>query len=431
MFRYFNSFALMLLLCAGSLAGAARANTNAGQESVLYSFGGPDGAGPLYGIIGDGNGDIFGVTVFGGTRSIGTVFELSPGGTGYSESVLYNFRGPQDGDKPTGIVRDADGELFGFTAIDGPGGGGTVFKLAPARSGYRFSLLYAFPSNFYAFGPLGAPVLGKLGGLYGVTQGGGIGNSGIVFKLTPAGKSYTYSAIYSFPGGAGGYLPQAGLTSDSHGAIYGTTYYGGYMNQCSNAGCGEVFKITPTATGYRESTLYQFQSSQDGAQPFGVLTVDNNTGDVYGTTEYGGTGRHGGCGTVFKLKRTPAGYKHSILYNFNGQDGCLPEGQVFLGPSGTLFGTVAIGGFGCAGIGCGVVYELVPSGNQYVHSTLYAFAGPNHGAYDGAEPEQTNLIADASGALYGTTRSGGSKLSCGDGGPGGALGCGIVFKIVP
>jgi hypothetical protein len=86
---------------------------------------------------------------------------------------------------------------------------------------------------------------------------------------------------------------------------------------------------------------------------------------------------------------------------------------------------------GCAGIGCGVVYELIPVKGGYMHVNLYDFVGPNHGEYDGAEPEWNSMISDASGAIYGTTRSGGSKLSCYDGGPGGAKGCGTVFKIVP
>jgi hypothetical protein len=398
-------------------------------ESVLYSFGGPDGAGPLFGVVGDAAGDIFGATVFGGERSIGAIFQLTPGSSGYTESVLYSFRGAEDGDKPTGIVRDAKGDIFGFGAIDGTGGGGTVFELTPATSGYRFRLLYSFGPSFYAGGPVGAAVLGKLGAIYGVTQFGGATNSGIVFKLTRSGAGYAFSDIYDFPGGAGGYLPQAGLTVGGNGAIYGTTYYGGDMNGCSG-GCGEVFRIKPTRAGYVESVIYRFHGSLDGSNPYSRLTIDDATGTVYGTTEYGGTARHL-CGTVFKLAPSAAGYIHSILHSFNGGDGCLPLGKVFIGQNGALFGTADIGGTGCNGIGCGLVYELIPSGNRYVHKTLYEFLGPKHAAFDGAEPEDCALIADGNGAIYGTTRSGGSATQCADGGPGGALGCGTVFKVVP
>ncbi len=414
-------FAFSLGICA-ILASSRVCASAATQESVLYSFGGLDGAGPLSGIVPDGAGDFFGATVFGGTRAIGTIFEISPNPTGYSESVLYSFRGREDSEKPTGIVRDAEGNLFGFGAIGGAGAGGTVFELGARRiGGYRFRVLYDFGPDFVAFGPVGAPVLGKFGGLFGVTQGGGTGHAGIVFKLTPVGLTYTYSTIYEFPGGAGGELPQAGLTSDPHGSIFGTTYYGGNLSGCSG-GCGEVFEITPTMNAYRERVLYRFQSFSDGAQPIGVLTVDPVTGDIYGTTEYGGTGQRG-CGTVFRLAPQGGGYVHTVLYSFNGgRDGCLPEGQIHIALNGDLFGTAYDGG-----LGFGVVYELLPSGGTYTHRTLYEFLGPSHGIHDGALPEWTNLTADLSGALYGTTRSGGAHVQCNDGN----RGCGTIFKIIP
>jgi hypothetical protein len=69
----------------------------------------------------------------------------------------------------------------------------------------------------------------------------------------------------------------------------------------------------------------------------------------------------------------------------------------------------------------------MPSHPGYAFRVAYDFKKPIHGA----EPQQTNLLSDASGAIYGVTRSGGSQTSCSDGGPGGALGCGTVFKIVP
>ena len=406
-------------VCVTGSVGAMSPGAGATQESVLYSFGGLDGAGPLFGVVGDGAGDLFGSAIFGGSIGHGAIFELTPGGSGYLESLTYNFHGTTDGEKPNGIVRDATGRFFGFTAIGGGGSGGTVFKLDPSNSGYRFTLLYSFGPSFNQRGPLGPPVIGKLGAVYGVTQ------TGVVFKLTPAGQNYTYSVVYTLP--AGNY-PQAPLAMDAQGTIYGTTYVGGNPNGCSG-GCGEVFKITQTRTGYRVAVIYRFQDRADGFAPFGQLAIDDATGVVYGTTQYGGKGRNNLCGTVFKLTPTSHGYVHEILYSFNGPDGCLPEGRVLIGKGGDLFGTVAIGGRGCGGIGCGVVYELIPSGGGYLHINLYDFLGPSDGAFDGAEPQFTALVQDASGAIYGTTRSGGSKVGCYDGGP--AKGCGVVFKIVP
>jgi uncharacterized repeat protein (TIGR03803 family) len=420
-------FIILALLSASTRGGAAP------QESVLYSFGGIDGAGSLSGVIADASGALYGTTVFGGTRSIGTVFKLTPGSSGYTESVLYNFRGGTDGSKPFGgLVEDRAGDFFGVTIIGGGGADmGTVFELIPAGSHYRETVLYSFSGGLDGGQPIGPPVMDSAGGIYGVTQFGGPTGSGVVFKLTPSGTGYTQRVIYAIPGNADGYLPQAGLTIARNGWIYGTTYYGGDMSSCNGAGCGTVFRIAQTSSGYAGKVIYRFHGGglSDGALPLGVPTVDNRTGDVYGTTQYGGNGCRGiGCGVVFKLSPSSAGYTQNILYSFTGKtDGFDPQGQLLLTASGKLFGTVALGGIRCNGIGCGAVFVLRPTPSGYVHRTLYNFLGPN----DGADPESSGLIADTNGALYGTTRSGGSASQCADGGPGGVVGCGIVFKLVP
>ena len=126
------------------------------------------------------------------------------------------------------------------------------------------ALEYSACSNSFRAGtdanqPLGALVLDKSGALYGVTQFGGSSNRGAVFKLTPGKSGYRESVLYSFPGGAGGYLPQAGLTFDNQGSLYGTTYYGGTGN-CDGFGCGTVFRLAPGKSGYKESVVYKFKA---------------------------------------------------------------------------------------------------------------------------------------------------------------------------
>ena len=159
------------------------------KHTILHSFGGPDGAGPLLGVIADVNGALYGTTVFGGKAGHGTVFRLTPTKSGYSEAELYSFSGGSDGYGPDGLVSDKNGVLYGATIAggnDGCGAGcGTVFRLMPKNSGYRFSVLYRFRPGTDANQPLGAPVLGKNGSVYGVTQFGGSSNGGAVFKLTP------------------------------------------------------------------------------------------------------------------------------------------------------------------------------------------------------------------------------------------------------
>jgi uncharacterized repeat protein (TIGR03803 family) len=416
-----------LLMTSGPVLFAqTRIPTNT-KETVLYSFGGADGAGALSGVLAEKTGAFYGTTVFGGSAGLGLVFKLTPHGSGYRESVLYSFTGGVDGAKPSGLAAGKDGSFYGVTVIGGSTNQGTVFRLKPDKSGYSESVLYSFLGGLDGSQPVGTPVLGKDGSVYGVTQFGGAGGWGLVFKLTPSGSGYTKSTLYNFPGGAGGYLPQAGLTIDNHGVLYGTTYYGGDVSGCNGAGCGLIFKLAPQGSGYTESVLYRFKGNGDGALPYAAVTVDGKTGAIYGTTEYGGS-KGLGLGTVFKLTPSGAGFHETVLHRFTGKgDGFVPGAPVLLRPNGVLYGVVALGGGGCNGIGCGAIVKLTPSGSDYSFEVIYDFGRPAHGA----DPENSTLIMDASGALFGTTRSGGSKTNCADGGPGGVPGCGTVFKIVP
>src|SRR5579863_693185 len=78
---------------------AQAVSTSSVEHTTLYSFGGPDGAGPLYGVMADKTGALYGTTVSGGAGA-GTVFKLIPTESGYSETVLYSFLGGYDGDGP-------------------------------------------------------------------------------------------------------------------------------------------------------------------------------------------------------------------------------------------------------------------------------------------------------------------------------------------
>jgi len=399
------------------------------HETVLHSFGGPDGAAASDGMIAGKAGAFYGTTLFGGGSSggAGTVFELAPRGSGYTESVLYSFKSGYDGSTPEGIVL-RDGAFYGVTFAGGnPSGNGglgwgTIFKLSPGKSGYTETVLYRFRGGLDAWEPLGPIVLDKAGNIYGASAFGGSQNDGAVFKLTRGASGYTESLLYSFPGGAGGNLPEAGVTIDKYGSIYGTTMYGGSAQGFCDGGCGTVYKLTLGKSSYSESVIFTFDGV-DGDLPYGAVTVDERSGAVFGTTYWGGTKR---VGTFFELTPNGSSYTERVLHSFTGKaDGFLPEGTPLLEPDGALYGTAALGGGGCHGIGCGVVFGLTPSDAHYAFHVAYDFRAPIHGA----EPEQTNLLTDASGALYGTTRSGGSATNCADGGPGGAKGCGVVFKL--
>lgn len=225
-------------------------------KSVLYTFtGGSDGASPRAGLIADNAGNFYGVTSAGGNNNCnagcGAVFKLAPNGSsGYTESVLHTFDGGSDGGTPEGgLIMDSAGDLYGTAAVGGAVNSGTVFELSPNGSGnYTESILYTF--NGGITGPDGAsPAAGLLmdraGNLYGTTLSGGIIGYGAVFKLAPNGSGgYAESVLHSFGFGNDGASPQAGLILDSNSRLYGTTVNGGSSPNCNN-GCGAVFEVTP------------------------------------------------------------------------------------------------------------------------------------------------------------------------------------------
>ena len=247
-----------------------------GQETVLYSFtGGLDGSQPRAGLLRDAQGNLFGTTGAGGKFTFGTVFELTPSGT---ETVLHSFN-YADGLLPSAnLIADAQGNMYGTTTGGGQHGSGTVFMITP---GGTETALYSFgsvlPDGFQPKAPL---IRDAQGNLYGVTEGGGKFGYGVVFQVTAAGVE---SLLYTFTGGADGRYPDGGLVRDGAGNLYGTTSDGG--NFGCGPSCGVVFEVSPSGT---EKVLYSFtEANGDGAAPFAGLTPDGK-GGAYGTTSQGG-----------------------------------------------------------------------------------------------------------------------------------------------
>lgn len=314
-----------------------------GHEKVLYSFAGePDGEDPDGGLVADRLGNLYGVTLYGGTAGgYGTVFRLSHNG---SLTLLHSFASNPDGADPHGsVIGDPQGNGYGTTQFGGAAGGfGTVYKV---NAQGEQSVLYSFAGTPDGEDPEAGLVKDGAGNLYGTTvYGGTAGGFGTVFKLDRTGK---LTLVHSFAGTPDGENPYAGLVGDSAGNAYGTTKYGG-----TAGGFGTVFKIDRTG---KLTLLHSFAGNPDGVNPMAGVVLDP-AGNIYGTTFYGGTS---GYGTVFEIDSSG---KFTILHSFNAApDGANPLGGLTRDAAGNLYGTTSDGGdLSCGFFGCGTVFKITP-----------------------------------------------------------------------
>jgi uncharacterized repeat protein (TIGR03803 family) len=327
------------------------------QETMLYGFSGPDGNGPYGALIFDKLGNLYGTTVTGGAFDAGVVFELSPStGGAWTETILHNFGSTGDGTAPeSNLIFDGQGNLYGTTNGGGTRtrNGGTVFKLTPGADGWTETILYSFPGSINgpdADGPKGGVVMSPKGKLYGDTLAGGRYGVGAVFELDPSGGAYREKVIYSFSG-TDGLEPISGLTMDRSGIIYGSTCSG------NPHGWGNIFSLTENSDGvWNEKNLHDMNSN-DGICPVGPVVFDD-AGNLYAAAERGAINA---MGSVFMLTPTQSGYwTETVLHRFdfkfpNGVDGEQPYAGVILN-RGKVFGTTTSGGVNDSG----VVFEITP-----------------------------------------------------------------------
>jgi uncharacterized repeat protein (TIGR03803 family) len=405
--KHGRSFLRLLLVCAFTLVCAL--STQGQTFKVLYNFtGGADGAGPSGSLVVDKLGNLYGTAGAGGVFGQGAVFKLSPNSDGtWTESVIRSFliNGPDGYNPMSNLIIDAAGNLYGTTASGGVNDKGTAFELTPGSSGWSLTLLYSFESyNGDASHPAGGLITDALGNLYGMAGGGNL-SGGVVYELSPGSGGWTESLLYSF--GANGYFPVGNLLFDAAGNLYGATYLGGDLScDPQGYGCGTVFRLTPTRGGWKENVLYSFMGPpKDGDYPATQQLAFDSKGRLYGATLHGGgTGCSlYGCGSVFRLIHSHTGWNETLIHTFGGGlNGLTPISGLTFDQAGNAYGVTGAGGETTCQ--CGVVYKLVPGANgKWTYSVLHAFQGS-----DGAAPE-SGVILDSSGNLYGTTVVGGSS----------------------
>jgi len=380
-----------------------------------------DSAGNVYGATTYGGG---GNCTFDLYTGCGMIYQLRPpaqSGGAWTEHIVWQFQGGADGGIPAGLLL-RNGKLYGQAGIGGSGncatGCGYLFELTPPAvpgGAWTKTPLYEFPT---LDSECGLTIFDSAGHYYGL--GGSANGNGSICEMTPPsmqGGAWTVRTLYVFKGVAAGESLGDGsgplnVVLDSHGNLWGATLYGGFCQRFEGGSCfGTIFYLTPPSAPngtWTEGVAHRF-SNRDQNPTSGVvmdktgalygityvetykfsggaLTVIGNfsdtppngyaptggvildaAGDVYGAT---GAGGQFGDGTVYKLTPPSNGsapWPQTILHSFaGGTDGWNPEGPLTLGPQGQLYGTTQIGGnqgctqFESGGIGCGIVFEIVP-----------------------------------------------------------------------
>jgi uncharacterized repeat protein (TIGR03803 family) len=384
---------IVLVLAATFLMNAP---VVAQQEEVLHNFNSTDGSSPDAGVIFDRSGNLYGTTYSGGSHSCscGTVFELTrTAGGGWKEKVLHSFSHGTDGFGPAAnLILDSAGNLYSTAAGGGSNSAGLVFELMPGSGGaWTEKVLHNFT---LADAPLSGLIFDSAGDLYGT---GGAGGVGVVYELIPgSGGVWTEKILYSFSdNGVDGFYPKGGLLLTAGGTLFGTTQYGG------TSGYGTVYELKEIAGAWKEKVLYSFTNSgSDGEYPTANVVADS-AGNLYGMTT-GNVPPVGG--SIFELVRGAGGsWTELVLHDFvkDGVDGIGPIGGLVFDASGNLYGTTEQGGTDDGG----TVFELSPEGGgNWTETILHNFS---KSATDGGYPE-AGLVFDVRGNLYGTTAEGGA-----------------------
>ena len=305
-----------------------------GTYKVLHTFGSPgDGAFPIAGVALDSSGNLYGAAFYGGANSGanggsggGMVWEITSTGT-YKD--LHDFGSGVDGYGPfAGLTVGAGGNLFGTTEYGGEADGGIVWEITAAGD---YMDLHDFGVGSDGNGILGGVTLDSSGDLFGTTNGGGANFGGMVWELTASG---TYKDLHDFGAETDGFGPDAGVTTGPTGGIFGTTEDGGVNGE------GIVWEIT-AAGAYRD--LHNFGSGvSDGSNPQAGVTFDSE-GDLFGTTYGGGKNDEG---TVWEISESGVySDLHDFGSVSSGlSDGSWPTAPVTVDMAGDLFGATFSGG---------------------------------------------------------------------------------------
>jgi uncharacterized repeat protein (TIGR03803 family) len=415
---------LCVLFIVGSVWGQSAAAKNI---QVLHSFRNvPEcGDGCAFSqVSADAAGNLFGAAE-GGAIESGLIYELmpQPGKRQWKYKVIHTFcqrNGCIDGSQVVfdKLVVDVAGNVYGTTSGGGRANRGIVFELSPnGRGGWIYSVIYNFCSamncrdgmspvgNLTYAGDQQRALYDGTSPLYGATSAGGSHFSGTAFVLSERVNGHRQEdvlyafCIHNLSGCPDGSTPSGGMTMDASGNIFGLTFNGGATNR------GTLFKLTvPTARNggrWTEAVVHNFcalANCSDGVTPQTELVVDGS-GNIYGTTVYGGTGANCpspvnlGCGVLYEIAPDDT---YTVLHEFCSNPNCADgatSGRVVMDASGNLFGTAMDATYG-------FIFEFADG----TYQAIYNFCAQRN-CKDGEFP--TALTVDSTGRIFGLAAGGG------------------------
>ena len=285
---------------------------------------------------------------------------------------------------------------------------GALLTMASTARAQTFQVLHNFTGGRDGANPVDGLTIDRNGNLYGTASAGGnhaygcqnfyqTQGCGAVFELAHSGTGWILRPLYDFQDDSGN--PSLGVVFGPDGALYGVANGAGGCSDYDT--CGEVFRLAPPPTqcpgftcNWQQTVLHQFTGMPDGSLPASRLIFDS-TGNMYGVTFFGGLYN---VGAAYELSRNGGGWTENVIYSFNVNNQDLgvsfPGGQLAIDPSGNLYGASD-----CSStLGCfyGAVWQLQPSQGSWTLNELYDFNG-----FNGYEP--VALLRDSAGDLFGTT----------------------------
>ncbi len=370
--------------------------TPSGTFAVLHSFcsGGtncPDGADPYGALVQSDNGNIYGITPYGGNSNSsamsGTVFYIDTTGAFHT---LINFGCVSDapcinGTEPNGsLVQGSDGNFYGTTSLGGSAGAGTVYQLP--LNGSSATTLFSYCAGTSApclngSDPFGEFIIGPDANLYGTLASGGPSGNGVAYFLstssflkppvqltlsastvaanTPVTLSWTVPYAYSKTLQVCGAFVQNFATGAGKWTGLQTGTYANHAYSGSSV-------ITPTAAG-----TYTYALTCGGRQSgFATLTV--TAGKANATAVLSASPTSVSVGQSVTLKATVTG------------SGATPTGSVTFSADGATLATVAVNGSGVA--------SLTASTNGTPPATYPVIATYNgNSSYNSSESSAVNV----------------------------------------